>query len=92
MIPQNRISTHPGEILKYEFLEPSNITQKKLSDHIGVPIQRINQLINGKRGITPDTAWKLSMAFGNSPEFWMNAQALYDLTSNRPEKTINKIA
>lgn len=91
MIPKNRTSTHPGEILKYEFLEEMHLTQQKLCEHIGVPIQRINQIINGKRGITPDTAWRLSMAFGNSPEFWMNAQASYDLSKTRPKEKIRYI-
>ena len=79
MLPKNRIPSHPGEILKMEFLDPMGLTQKELSDRMDVSDQRINELINGKRGVTPETAIKLSKALGTSEEFWMNLQAAYDL-------------
>jgi len=78
-IPTNRTPTHPGEMLLEEFLIPMNITQKQLSVAIHVPFQRINELVNGKRGITPSTALRLSRYFGNTPDFWMNIQQRWDL-------------
>ncbi|WP_316412619.1 HigA family addiction module antitoxin [Mesoterricola silvestris] len=88
MIPTHRIPTHPGEILLEEFLVPMAITQVHLAGHIGVPTQRVNELIRGKRGVTPDTAWLLSKAFSTSPEFWLNLQTAYDLAKARPHRTI----
>lgn len=88
MIPQNRVTTHPGTILLKEYLEPMELTQKELADHLDIPIQRINEIVRGKRGISPNTAWLLSKAFNTSPEFWLNLQAMYDLSSNRPSKDI----
>ncbi len=79
MIPKNRTPIHPGEILLEEFLKPMNISQTQLAEKIHVPIQRVNTLIAGKRGITPETAILFSRVFKNSPEFWMNLQAAYDL-------------
>lgn len=79
MIPKNRTPAHPGEILIEEFLKPMEISQTQLAEKMGVPIQRINTLISGKRGITPETAILLSRIFKTSPEFWMNLQAGYDL-------------
>jgi addiction module HigA family antidote len=79
MIPKNRMPSHPGEILLHEFLEPMGITQSELARKINVPIQRINTLVNGKRGISAETALLLSKVFGTTPEFWMNLQSSYDL-------------
>lgn len=78
-IPTNRTPTHPGEMLIEEFLKPMGITQKQLSLAIHVPFQRINELVNGKRGITPSTALRLSVFFNNTPDFWMNLQQRWDL-------------
>ena len=91
MIPENRISTHPGVILLMEFIEPMGLTQKELSDHLQIPIQRINEIVRGKRGITPQTAWLLSLAFDTTPQFWLNLQTNHDLSLNRPNKTIKPI-
>lgn len=79
MIPKNRKPTHPGEILSEEFLNPMGMSQIELAKKMNIPIQRINTLINEKRGITPETAILLSRVFKNSPEFWMNLQTSYDL-------------
>ncbi|MBU1044943.1 MAG: HigA family addiction module antidote protein [Candidatus Omnitrophica bacterium] len=79
MIPKKRIPAHPGEILLEEFLNPMAMTQTQLAKDMGVPIQRINTLISGKRGITPETAILLSNILKTSPEFWMNLQAGHDL-------------
>jgi len=91
MIPTHRISTHPGVILVKEFLEPLGLTQKALADHLGVPVQRINEIARGKRGITPDTAWLLAEAFNTSPEFWLNLQSTYDLSSSRPTTHVSPL-
>ncbi len=91
MLPENRTTTHPGEVLLHEFLEPLRQTQKALAEHLGVPIQRINELVRGRRGVTPDTAWLLSQALETTPEFWMNLQASYDLSSSRPAKTVSRL-
>lgn len=91
MIPKNRTPTHPGEILLEEFLAPMELPQTKLAEHLGIPLQRINEIVNGKRGITPETAWLLAQAFGTTPEFWMNLQATYDLASHRPAKKVAPI-
>ncbi len=78
-IPTHRTPTHPGEMLLEEFLKPMGITQRELSDAINVPYQRVNEIINGKRGITPSTALRLAKAFGVSADFWMNIQLRWDL-------------
>src|SRR5215471_6659613 len=70
VIPTNRKSTHPGEILLEEFLKPMGISQVAFAEHHGIPIQRINEIVKGKRGITPETAWLFSQALKTSPEFW----------------------
>lgn len=79
MIPKQRKPTHPGEILLEEFLKPMGMSQLELSRRLGVPIQRINTLINGKRGITAATAILLSKELKTTPEFWMNLQNMVDL-------------
>ena len=94
MIPKNRISTHPGEILLKEFLEPMNLSQKSFSEQIHISFQRINELVNGKRGITPESSKLLSKSLKTSPEFWMNLQSCYDLSKINREvllKDIKKI-
>jgi antitoxin HigA-1 len=78
-IPTNRPPTHPGEMLLAEFLEPLGLTQKHLADSIHVPYQRINEIINGKRGVTPSTALRLAKFFGMSNDFWLNLQLRWDL-------------
>lgn len=78
-IPTDRQPTHPGEMLVEEFLRPMQITQRELADAIHVPYQRINELVNGKRGITPSTALRLARFFGVSADFWLNLQNRWDL-------------
>ncbi len=70
---------HPGEILNEEFLKPMSLSQSKLARDIHVPHRRINEVVLGKRNITPDTAMRFSVYFGTSPEFWMNLQTTYEL-------------
>lgn len=78
-IPTNREPTHPGEMLLEEFLIPMEITQRELSNSIHVPYQRINEIINKRRGITPSTALRLAKFFGMSEDFWLNLQLRCDL-------------
>lgn len=70
---------HPGEILMEEFLKPMNLSQYRLAKDIMVPARRINEIVHGKRAISPDTALRLSKYFGLSDRYWLNLQALYDL-------------
>jgi addiction module HigA family antidote len=74
---------HPGEILLEEFLKPMSISQYRLAESIRVPARRINEIVLEKRGITADTALRLSRFFGNSAQFWMNLQTRYELESAR---------
>ena len=78
-IPTHRQPTHPGEMLAKEFLEPMHISQRQLADALHVPYQRINELVNQKRGITPSTSLRLARFFGMSPDFWLNLQVRWDL-------------
>ena len=91
MLPRNRIPTHPGEILLQEFLTPMGLSQVKLAAHIGVPVQRINEIVRGKRGITPETAWLFSQAFGTTPQLWINLQTNYDLALNKPDRKVRQL-
>lgn len=91
MTPENRIPTHPGEVLLEEFLQPLGLTQVTLAAHIGVSTQRINELVRGKRGVTSETAWLLSKAFGTTPEFWINLQTHHDLARTRPTREIARL-
>ena len=78
-VPTHREPTHPGEMLLEEFLIPMAVTQRDLADAIRVPYQRVNELVNKHRGITPSTALRLAKYFGTSPDFWMNIQLRWDL-------------
>lgn len=91
MLPANRVPTHPGVVLGEEFLDPLGVTQVALAEHIGVPVQRINEIVRGKRGITPGTAWLFAQAFGTTPEFWVNLQANYDLATARPKRSVARL-
>ena len=79
MIPRHRKPTHPGEILLEEFLQPMELSQVELAHRMGVPVQRVNTLVNGKRDVTAETAILLSRALKTTPEFWMNLQDAHDL-------------
>lgn len=88
MLPENRTPTHPGEILRDQFLVPLGLTQVALAEHLGVPVQRINEIVRGKRGVTSETAWLLAQAFDSTPEFWLNLQTNHDLVVDRPERSV----
>ncbi len=78
---------HPSEILVAEFLEPMNIAPYRLSKDIGVSQTRISEILSEKRGITADTALRLSRYFGNSAQFWLNLQTQYDLRQAQEENS-----
>ena len=91
MIPRNRIPTHPGEVLLEEFLKPANISQSKFAVYLQIPIQRVNEIVKGKRGITPETAWLFSQSLGTTPEFWINLQRNHDLAKTKPSSQVPKL-
>ena len=78
-IPSNRTPTHPGEMLREEFLRPLGLTQRDLANAIHVPYQRVNEIVNGRRGVTPATALRLGKVFGTTPDFWLNLQLRWDM-------------
>ena len=80
-----RVATHPGEMLREEFLVPLGITAKALALKIRVPATRVGESLHGRRAVTPDTALRLARFFGNSPEFWLNLQQRHDLSKARLE-------
>ena len=92
-IPTDRKPTHPGELLLEEFLKPMGLTQRELAAGIHVPYQRVNELINGRRGVTPSTALRLAKYFGTSSGFWMSLQLRWDLFLAREseEKALRRI-
>ena len=92
-VPTHREPTHPGEMLREEFLVPMEITQRELAEAIHVPYQRINELVNQKRGVTPSTALRLGKFFGISPDFWLNLQMRWELykAQNIEKKEIESI-
>ena len=92
MLPSHRIATHPGRILLEEFLKPMKLSQADLARQLGIPLNRVNELIRGKRGVTPRTALLLAGHFKNSAEFWMNLQTAYDLTLARYEMRMRPLA
>jgi addiction module HigA family antidote len=91
MLPENRIPTHPGEILLEEFLQPLKLTPATLAKHIGMPARRVNEIIRRKRGVTPSTAWLLAQALGTSPEFWANLQSAFDLAKSQPKRQAKRL-
>jgi addiction module HigA family antidote len=91
MIPEHRLPTHPGVILSQEFLGPLGISQVSFAAHLGVPVQRINELVRGKRGVTPETAWLLSQALNTTAEFWIHLQSAYDLARSRPAEPVERL-
>ena len=81
----DRVTTHPGEVLAEEFLQPLGLSVNALAIALRVPATRIGAIVKGKRSVTADTALRLARFFGTSPEFWMNLQAMHDLTKARQE-------
>jgi addiction module HigA family antidote len=83
MIPKHRVPTHPGEILLEEFLKPMDLTQVEAALKMGISLNRLNELIRGKRGVAADTALRLAKLLKTTPEFWLNLQNAYDLYEAR---------
>jgi addiction module HigA family antidote len=84
----DRVTTHPGEVLAEEFLKPFGITVNALAMALRVPATRMGAIVKGERGVTADTALRLARFFGTSPEFWVNMQAMHDLTKARQENGV----
>lgn len=78
-IPTHGAPSHPGEMLLEEFLNPMGLSQRDLADGIRVPYQRVNELVNARRGVTPATALRLAKYFGTTADLWMNLQLRWDL-------------
>ena len=91
MHSKNRVPTHPGEVLLEEFLEPLEVTQVDLAAHLEVPVQRVNEIVRGRRGVSPETAWLLAQALGTTPEFWLSLQAAHDLATNKPDRSVKRL-
>jgi addiction module HigA family antidote len=79
MMPKHRLPTHAGEILLEEFLKPLELTQVAAAEKMGISVNRVNELIRGKRGVTADTALRLAKLLKTTPEFWLNLQNAFDL-------------
>lgn len=92
-VPTDRDPTHPGEILREEFLEPMGLMQQELANAIHVPFQRVNEIVRCRRAISTSTALRLARYFGTSAGFWMNLQLRYDLykTERSESETIEAI-
>jgi addiction module HigA family antidote len=84
----NRVTTHPGEVLSEEFLKPLGLSVNALAMELRVPATRVGAIVKGERAVTADTALRLARFFGTSPEFWMNMQAMHDLTKARQENGV----
>ena len=85
-VPTHRLPTHPGEMLLGEFLHPMALTQRELADAIHVPYQRVNDIVNGRRSVTPSTALRLAKFLNMSADFWMNLQLRWDLYHAQQEE------
>ena len=91
MLPTDGPPTHPGEMLLEELLKPLGMTQVQLAERILVSYPRVNEIINGKRGVSPDTALRLSKLFGTTPEYWLNGQRNWDLWQAMHSETAAEI-
>lgn len=93
-LPKNRPPEHPGEILREEFIKPLALTQEKLADALGISFRRVNEIVNGKRGVSAETALLLAGYFKTTAALWMNLQACYDLHAARKrlERSGHKLA
>lgn len=89
-LPKN--PTHPGEILMEEFLKPMGLSQVAFAEHIGVSFRRVNEIVNGRRGVTPETAWLFAQALGTTPQFWMRLQSTYDLVRCQARRRVKRVA
>ncbi len=83
--------THPGEMLLEEFLKPLGVTQVAFARHLGVSFKRINEIVNGKRAVSPETAWLFAEALGTTPQFWMQLQTTYDLVHHKADHAVKPL-
>jgi addiction module HigA family antidote len=88
---RRRIPTHPGAVLKEEFLDPLGISQLEFAEYLRVPVQRINGIVRGRRGVTAETAWLLAQSLGTTPEFWVQLQTAHDLARSRPARRLRPL-
>jgi antitoxin HigA-1 len=86
-----RIRTHPGEVLREEYLGPLGMSARALAAEIGVPPNRLTEVAAGRRAVTADTAIRLSRYFGNDPRFWLNLQAAYDLSKAEAQTDYSRV-
>jgi addiction module HigA family antidote len=91
MLPESRTPTHPGEILREEFLLPLGLSPATLGKHLGVRTQHLNAIMRGERPVTPPMAWLLAQTFGTSPEFWANLQSAFDLATSQPKRQAKRL-
>lgn len=91
MLPENRIPTHPGIVLKEDFLVPLNQSAAEFARYIGASEQIVSRIIRAQHSVTPELAWKFSQALGTTPEFWMNLQNSYDLAITQPKRQIARL-
>ena len=92
LLPQNRPPTHPGEMLLEEFLKPLGISQSEFSVRLGVSFARLNEIVRGKRAVTPDTALRLARLLGISADFWLGLQLDWDLWHAMRSKKAAEVA
>ncbi|MBI4671274.1 MAG: HigA family addiction module antidote protein [Chloroflexi bacterium] len=91
MLPENRIPTHPGEVLEEEFLKPLHLPTAQFARHIGLPTLVVNQIVRGQRAVTPEIAWRFAFALGTTPELWLNLQNAHDLALTQPKRHIARL-
>jgi addiction module HigA family antidote len=90
-IPTHGAPTHPGEMLQEEFLKPLGLSRTELAEKLGVSYPRVNALVHGKRGVTPDTARRLERLFGTEAQFWLNLQLAWDLYQVQHSPAVRRI-
>ena len=90
-LPKNRRPVRPGQVFLEDFLIPLGITQKDAAERLRISYPRMNEIVNGKRTVTPDTALRLARFTGTEPEFWLNLQAIHDLSANRPDHHVQPL-
>lgn len=88
MLPKHRAPCHPGEILRAEFLEPLRMAETTAAQKMDIPLNRLSEIVNGRRGISADTALRLSHLFRTTPQFWMNLQTNFDLYRARQRQLV----
>lgn len=90
-MPRKRVLSHPGEILQHEYLEPLGLSARALAANIGVPANRISEIIKGRRGVTADTALRLGRYFGTTAQLWLNLQNNHDLSRAESENDYSDV-